>query len=227
MPVGTVDTFTQTCEEICTDALINVGAVDPGRTAAGAMLTHARRALNRLVKSIDADGQFTWRLVRRTQVTTDGDKDFTTGTDVLDIDEPMSFIRAGATSRSPIYAMSRDDYMHITDRTSEAVPSRFLVEKTLSGITVTLWPVPDATGDTIEYAAYLRALDYDSGATHSDFPTKWIAALVYGLSAELAPAYSQPQLVTVFRPLFQAERQKQLMDDTERGGLTLVPFGGY
>jgi hypothetical protein len=52
-------------------------------------------------------------------------------------------------------------------------------------------------------------------------------ALVYGLTAELAPAYNQAPLAAQFRDMFLAEKERQLGADNEHQGLTLVPFGGW
>jgi len=227
MAVGTTDTFNQTRDEIISDALINLGALAPGKTATGARRDHAVRALGRIVKSIDADGQFLWRVVRRTLSTTDGTATYTLGTDVLDVDDPMNFRRSGANGRSQIRAMSRDEFMSLADRTIEGVPTLYFLEKTLlTTVTVTFWPVPDATGDSIEYAAVLRGKDFDDGSTNADFNQKWVTCLVYGLTAELAGAYGQPQLMQQYRQMFLEEKGRQLQDEGERGNLVLVPFGG-
>lgn len=225
MTTATTSTFDQTADEICTDALINVGACGPGRTPAAGQLTHARRALNRLVKSIDADGGFLWRIVRRSVVagTVLGTASYTLPTDVIAVDEPANYRRAGQNARTEIRAMSRDDYMVKPDRTTQGVPMQYLTERTLSGMTMTLWPVPDATGDDIEYAAVLRAKDFTTGAETADFDQKFIVCLVLGLSAMLAPVYGQDG--SSWDEKFATERDRQLNADNEGGNMTLVPFG--
>lgn len=224
MTTASTDTFEETRDEIVEDALTNVGAIGPGRTPTGAMRTHANRALNRLVKSIDADGAFLWRIVRRTQATTAGTSSYSIASDVIAVDEPASFVRAGQTGRSPLLSMSRDDYMRLADRTSTGVPSQFFAERTLAGgMILRFWPVPDATGDTIEYAAVLRAKDFVIGTNTPDFNSKWTQCLVWGLTAELAPAYGQA--ATTWDEKFEAERARQLNADNEGGNMILVPFG--
>ena len=231
MAIGTTDTFTQTRDQIISDALANVGAIGPGEDAAGAMRDHAARALGRVTKALDAKGVFLWRVIRRTFTTVSGTAAYTPASDVLDIDEPFSYLRSGQTGRSHIRLMSRDEYTMLSDRTTAGVPSQCMVEKVLASTgqeqaTVTFWPVPDASGDTIEYSAYLRGKDYNAGSTHGDFPTKWIKCLTAGLSAELAPAYGQLPLAGYYQNVFAAELETQLTDNNERGNLILVPFGG-
>lgn len=225
------DDWSQTRDEIIGDALVNVGAIGPGDSVPDGLLEHGRRALDRVVKSIDADGRFLWRIVRRTTTTTDGTASFTLAATDLDVEGPMRFTQASATSSSPIERMTREEYMRLPSRTTESrAPVRFYVERDLTGTgrvqcTVYLWPVPSTTGDSIEYATFTRTEDFDTGAVTSDFPTSWIKCLVSGLSAELAPAYRQPGLASSFNELFEAERARLLNADNERGDLTFVPYG--
>lgn len=229
MAVGTTDTWTQSRDEIVSDALANVGAVGPGATATGQILTFAARALDRLVKAIDAEGQFLWRIERKTLTTTAATASYSINANVFAVDDPMDYKPAASDTRTPIYPMTRDEYMTVSDRTIAGTPNRYYIERTLSGgrtaLTAYFWPVPDTTSDTIEYAGALRAKDYNTGATTSDFPSSWTSALIYGLSAEIAPAFGQADLVMVFRPLYEAEKSKQLSADNENMGLTLMPFG--
>jgi hypothetical protein len=231
MSVGATDTFSQTRDEIIADALANVGALGPGETASGPPRDHAARALNRLVKAIDAEGQFLWRVTRLTFTTTASTASYTLNATAFDVDEPVSYLQTGTTTRVPLRPMSRDDFMSLPDRTTAGRnPARYFIEKTLSGagrtlLTMTLYPVPNTSSDTVEYAAAIRAKDYVTGSDTSDFPTSWIQCLVYGLTAELAPAYNQAQLAAQFRDLYLMEKDRQLNNDNEKQGIMFVPFG--
>lgn len=231
MTVGATDTFSQTRDEIIADALGNVGALGPGESASGPTREHAARALNRLVKAIDADGQFLWRISRLTVATVAGTASYALSALALDVDEPVSYLQTGGTTRVPLRPMSRDDYMTLPDRTTQArVPSRYYIEKTLTGAgrtlcTMYLYSVPSTTADTVEYAAALRAKDYVTGADTSDFPSNWVQCLVYGLTAEIAPAYNQFSVAQQYREMYLQEKDRQLGNDNEKQGLFFVPFG--
>lgn len=226
MAAGLTYDWEQSAQQIIDDALANVGAIGPGKTATGHIRDHALRALNRVVHSLDQDGMFLWRSVRRTLTTTDGTASYSLAADVLSIDEPMSFIRSGGTSRSQVRLMSRDDYMSLSSRTDEArEPTRAYFERTLTAVNLLLWPTPSTTGDTLEYACVVKGKDFDTLADTPDFLSSWIKALVDGLTAELAPAHNQPQMSTLFAAKFQQEVDRQHQRDTEHGNLILVPFG--
>ena len=222
MTTSAVDTFTQTCDEILSDALANVGAVGPGRTPSAVQRAHAFRALNRVVKSIDASGDFLWRTVRRDIPVTATIASYVLATDVLDIVDPSNFRLTGINTRTQVLSMSLADYRRLADRTSTGTPTSLVVERTLTTFTVTLWPVPVANG-TLEVTCALRGKDFTVGTDTPDFFSKWVGCLIQGTSAEIAPAYSQDP--SGFQAAFQAERDRLLMDDNEKLGLTLVPFG--
>jgi hypothetical protein len=232
MTVGATTSFEQSRDDLIADALENVGAIGAGESRNannGTLFDSAARVLNRLVKSIDKDGQRLWRIVRRTTTTTAADADFTLASDVLDVDEPMRYTRAGETAPAGyIRPMSRDEYMEIGDRAQAGIPSRFFVERTLTAKTVYLWPVPDTTGDTIEYAVATRTADFTSGADTPDFPAEWTSCLVYGLTMELAPKFDQADLIGTYKPLFENELARLVNADTEKGPMVFSPmyYGG-
>ncbi len=221
-------TWEESRDEILAEALENVGAIGPGDVRDSnnsALFDVAARCLNRVVKSIDKDGHFLWKFVRRTTTTTDGTASFVLGTDVLTVDPPMRIVRSGETSGTTIDPMPRDEYMELSDRTKEGLPSQYFVEYALGTRTVYLYPTPDATGDTIEYVAVLRGQDFTSGAETADFTSKWGSCLVYGTTMELAPKFNQDP--DKWERKYEMEKVKLNNDDVERGGISFVPFQGY
>lgn len=232
MAQGTTDTWAATRDEIISDALANVGAIGPGEDADGAKRTHGARLLDGLVKEIDADGQFLWRLSRLTTTTTASTATVTISALAFDIDEPIRYTKNGATTGIPLTPMTRDEYMALPDRTiTSSQPSRFYIEKSISSgrtaIALYLYPVPSASSDTVEYAAALRSKDFNTGATNPDFPSSWVNCLKWGLSALLAPSYAQAPLIAVFQPMFEQAKQRLINADNEKQGITFVPFGSY
>lgn len=230
MSTGATDTFQESCDQIIADALTNLGACGPGASVGNGITAkqraHAFRALNRVVKAIDASGDFLWRTVRRSIAIAAGTASYgpaIIGTDVLGLEDPCDFLLSGTTTgRTQCYMMSNQDFRMLSDRTSQGTPSQYLVERTLQGLTVTLWPVPNAAG-SLEMMCALRAKDYDLGTDTSDFRSSWDQCLILGLSGVLAPAYGQDG--RQFTTDFTAERERLLNDDNEKGPLQLVPFG--
>ncbi len=227
MTTSATDTFQQTCDQIIADALINLGALGVGKTPTANQRSHALRALNRLVKSIDASGDFLWRTERRTIAITAGTASYgpsIIGTDVLGLEDPCDFVLTGQVNRTQVYMMSNVDFRKLADRTSQGTPSQYLVERTLAGLTVTLWPVPDLAG-SLEVMAALRGKDMVLGTNTADFTSKWDQCLVLGLTGLLAPAYGQASQAGNWTNQFDGERERLLNDDNEKGPMQCVPWG--
>lgn len=232
MAIGTTDTWSQSRDEIISDALANLGVISPGEDATGLERDHAARALNRIVKAIDGEGQFLWRMSELTFPTVSGTASYVLGATAFDVDEPINYMDSAGTTRVPLRPMTRDEWMELPDRTTTAsVPTRYYIEKSLTAarviLTMKLYPVPDSTGDTVTYQAALRAKDFNTGATTPDFPSNWTRCLLYGLTAELAPAYKQAAFGMGQWQLFEAEKARQLGNDNEKQGLCLMPFGSW
>jgi len=230
MSIGATTSFADQRDEIIAAALENCGALEPGgtRNATNSPLFEAgAKSLNRVVKTIDTTGKRLWRTVRRTASMTAGTDTVTLASDVLLVDDPARYVRSGETSGLQVLAMSRADYMTLADRTMSGPARQFFFEQTLSGSTLKLWPVPDQTGDTLEYVAYTRAADFVTGADTPDFPAEWSKCLIYGLTVELAPKFMQSGLIQIFKPLFEQEQAALVNNDGERGNMVLSPWGMY
>lgn len=223
MTLAATDTFNQTVDTLISDAVADLTG-EIGKSVTGRRFCHAIRALERLIKRLDANGSFLWRFSRRTIALTAGTATYALPADVLDLDDPCVYRPLSApTTNTVVVPMSRDDYTKLADRTNQGLSSQYLFERTLSGATVTLWPVPDTTGDTLEYVAVARGKDAAGGGFTMDFPTKWLDCLRYGLAASLAPAYNQVQNAIYWEKKFEDEKERLLGDDTERGNITLAP----
>lgn len=230
MAVGTTDTWSASRDDIVSRALANLGAIGPGESATGNMRTDAAARLDAIAKELDAEGDFLWRVARLTFATIASTAGYALNATAFDVDEPVSYLKAGGTSRVPLTAMGSDDYRALPDRTTtSSTPARYTVEKTLSGgreaLTMYLYPVPSATGDTVEYRAAVRAKDFNTGASTPDFPSSWTSCLTNRLSADLAPSYGQGMAVRTFMDLYREQLEKLLGADNEKQGLVFVPFG--
>lgn len=228
MTIGATTSFTESRDDLIAECLENLGAIEPGaiRDATNSNLfTMGERSLNRVVKNIDASGVHLWHYQRRTYTTVAGTASFVLASDALGLDGPIRYTRAGATSSLQGLPMSRKNYMELADRTTPGPSTTYYVEQLLGSTTVFLWPVPDASGDIVEYTVCVRGADFTAGADTADFWAEWLNCLVYGLTAELAPKLSQSALMDRFSAKFDAELRKLVDSDNERGGMTLVPYG--
>jgi len=231
MAQGTTDTWAASRDQIIADALSKLSVVGPGEEATGVVRAHAARRLDGIVKELDAEGEFLWRVVRLTATSVASQASYALSALAFAVDAPIRYLRSGETTGTPVEPMAHAEYMVLPDRTvTSATPSRYAIEKTLSGgreaLTLYLYPVPSGSGDTIEYTAALRAKDFNTGATNPDFPSSWTNALTWALAGDLAPDYGQASLAPLFNKRFETAKERLIGADNEKQGLVLVPFGG-
>jgi hypothetical protein len=229
MATSATTSYNLTAQRLIDMCLTDVGATGPGVTDAN-LRPHALELLNVLIKQLDVDGVLLWKVPRRTETLTAGTASYVLSNDVYDLDEPARYVQSGATYGSQVTAMARDEYMSTPDRTIQGPPTRYYVEKALDAsgieqITLYLYPVPPNTGDTLEYAAVIRAKDVTTLAQTLDVPQKWLAALRWGLCQSLGPSYNVPiDRMSWFGARFEESKRTALLDDNERGNVQLVPY---
>lgn len=231
MSISTTSSFNATAQTIIDLALMDIGASATTGTQDPNLRTHALSCLNILLKSLDAEGARLGKFLRRTLPLVGGQASYVLDNDVQDVDQPARYVQAGLTTGSRVDSMSRDDYMAISDRTVTAPSTRYLTEKDMDAngieeVTLTLWPTPSSTGDSLEYVAILRVKDVTTLAQTLDIPQKWIQCIRWGLAFNLAPAYGADVMkVKMLQNLHEGELKTCLDDDHEHGNLQISPYG--
>ena len=233
MSTSSTSTYNLSAQDIIDLALTDIGVAGQSGGAApdAGLRTHALKLLNLLLKRLDSEGALLWHIQRTTQTLTSGTAAYALSNTISDIDEPARYTASGSTYGSQVWSMARDEYMTLPDRTIQGVPYRYYAEKSLDAtgiqaITLYLYPVPPTTGDTLEFAAVLRMKDVTSLNQTLDIPQNWSNVVRQGLAVELAPSYGVPATtIAMMRKVYEDEKRLVLMNDNERGGLQLVPWG--
>jgi hypothetical protein len=231
MSTAATTSYNLSAQDMIDMALADIGVNGPEGLPNANLRPLGLKHLNLVLKRLAVEGAFTWRIQRRTQALTSGTSSYVLSNDVDDIDQPARYTASGATYGSWVTPMVRDEYMTLPDRTIQGVPSRYYVEKSLGTdgiefITLFLYPVPPNTGDSLEYAAVIRAKDVTSLTQTLDIPQKWLQAVRFGLAASLCFPFGVPvDRSTQFGKMFDSEIEKALNEDNEHGDINIVPFG--
>ncbi len=222
MTTSGTTTAEATRDKIVALALTNVGGIGPGETPFAEKVVHASNLLEMLSKSIDADGHFLWRTVRRTLTLTAGNASYPLDADVRALQPEARYLRPGSTAGILMWPMGSKQFMQLPDRTNQGPPVQFWGEKALGRVTMQLWPTPSEAG-TIEYSATLRAQDFRHGTDTPDYPPEWELCLVYGLTADLAPGYGDLKMAAFYSGKYLAMKETLNSSDTEQQGLVFRP----
>jgi hypothetical protein len=98
---------------------------------------------------------------------------------------------------TPVWPMSRVNYQRIPNKTNEGRPFNYLMERGKVGNdqrTVTLWPVPDTTGDELLVWCVMRPEDVTAMPETLGIAWEWFDAYAAELAQRIARKFA-PELV--------------------------------
>lgn len=105
------------------------------------------------------------------------------------------YLESGGANRRPIYPLSWDEWMRLSQTTQLGAVAQYFVDKQATSLNVYLWLIPDAqaaTG-TAHLLTQQQVVDPISLTETMNFPPEWGIALVWGLADEIASG--QPQTI--------------------------------
>jgi len=182
---GTISS-TLIASEVILAAMTDLGVLSAGENPTGEETELGLRTLNFMLKSWQGRGVTSWR-------DTEGSVAFASGTAkmvltpyCLDVTEAR-LIQASNYER-PLQRWELAQYRQIPNKATPGYPTAYTVSKLDASISLTLWPVPNATM-TILYS-YPRIIeDVTDGAQTIDVPQEWLETVYYGLASRLVAAF--------------------------------------
>ena len=105
------------------------------------------------------------------------------------------YLDSTGTDRRPIYPLSWDEWMRLSQITQTGQISQYFIDKQRALLSVYFWLVPDATAATgTAHLLIQQQVTNFTGVTDTmDFPPEWFMALRWGLAADICTG--QPQSV--------------------------------
>lgn len=118
--------------------------------------------------------------------------------------------------------MSRSQYLTTPTKTTQGRPTQFYVDRQITP-TVTVWPVPENSTDSLIYYRIKRIQDADASVNTADIPFRFLPCLVAGLAYQIAMKKS-PQRVQILKMAYEEEFERAASQDIDHGvPLRLVP----
>ena len=147
-----------------------------------------RRSLNLLTLEWQNRGLNLFTVEAGTQALTAGTASYTMPTDTIDLIEHQ--LRTGTGTNQIDTALQRisvSTYAQQTNKNVQGRPTQIYVDRGVSDVTVTVWPVPESGNYTLAYYR-LKGIDgLSSGiAGSASVPPRFIPALVSGLAFHVA-----------------------------------------
>lgn len=185
-------------------------------------LKTAKRSLNLMLAEWANRGLNQWTIAQRSQALTQGDGEYTIGTDVIDILSVV--VRRDGTDYS-LDRLSREEYLTIPTKTTQGRPSQFFLDRQISP-NLKIWPVPENSTDVLYYDALTRMDDADTFTNTLEVPFRFYPCLAAGLAYYIAIKRS-PQRVQLLKAVYEEEMERAIQEDRDRASFTIEPAYQY
>lgn len=219
MTISANATFDPQADQITTTALVMAQMLHPGHEADAGLLSHGRTIQNLAAKAIQNDG-VSVRVMERVNVTvTEGTFTITPDTDTEDVVSGYWTDTSGFDHE--LGKLSLLEYDNLANKTAtNAPPSFFVFDKANGAARLRLWPPVDTTVASVTYVRRRRLRDMDDGSVTLDLPSSWQLAFTYKVASMLSVV---PGRAEYFEGLYEKEKARASMADTETGPVRFVP----
>lgn len=216
---------TPTIAEIFEDAYERAGL----QLRSGYQLKSLRRSLNFLLLEWQNRGLNLFTIESGTVPLVAGTATYTMPVDTIDLIEHL--LRKGTGTSQIDRSLNRvsvSTYAQQGSKNQTGTPSEIYVNRQATSVTITVWPVPDTSNDSIFYYR-LKGIDgMSSGiAGSAAVPPRFVPALVSGLAYMVA--LKEPEAAAK-APMLKADYEDQYrlaaLEDQESATWTIKPFVG-
>ena len=181
-------------------------------------LKTARRSLNLMLADWANRGLNQWTIEQRTLALVQGTGNYTLGADVIDV--LSASLRRSGTDYS-MDRVSRDEYLSIPSKTTEARPTQFFVDRQITP-TIKLWSVPENSTDIIVYDCLTRMDDADDYNNTLQMPFRFYPCLAAGLAYYLA-IKKAPDRIQMLKAIYDEEFDRAQAEDRDRASFSITP----
>tara|TARA_R100000084_G_C4625339_1_gene135494 strand:+ start:201 stop:869 length:669 start_codon:yes stop_codon:yes gene_type:complete len=185
-------------------------------------LKSANRSLNLMLSEWANRGLNQWTIAQRTQTVTADDKEYSLGTDVIDI---LSAVVRRDNVDFTMERISRDQYLSIPNKTTTGRPSQFFLDRQTTP-NLKVWPAPENSTDVIHYDALTRIDDSDAFTNTLDIPFRFYPCLAAGLAYYISIKRA-PERVQLLKAVYEEEFDRAMQEDRDRASFNVVPRYDY
>lgn len=189
-------------------------------------LNSARQAMNMLLSRWSNLGVNLWKVDTVTITLSAGVSTYSVPSDTVMILDMYARTPSGSMNTDRIMMpISRSEYASYPNKTQQGFPTVFWFDRLISP-TVTIWPVPDGSGNpsTITYYRVTQIQDANlPGGETIDVPYRWLDAFANGLAYYLARIW-QPQLVGQLKQEADEAYAIAANQDTENVSVYISPM---
>ena len=124
-----------------------------------------------------------------------------------------------------ISRVSRDQYINIPSKRTEARPTQFYVDRTITPV-IKLWPTPNNDTYTLMFDRLMRMDDIDTYTNNPEVPFRFYPCLTAGLAYYISMKRA-PDRIQVLKAVYEEEFERAAAEDRDRASLSLTPSSDY
>ena len=128
------------------------------------------------------------------------------------------------TTDMEVDRISRAEYLNISKKSTEAVPTQYYLLRGQSTPTLYLYPTPDAA-DTFKYWGLTKIQDAGDYEDELDVPTRFLPCLTAGMAYYVSLKKS-PERTPLLKQLYEEEWQRASEEDRPRSSFYAIPERG-
>lgn len=188
----------------------------------------ARRSLNLLLAEWANRGLNQWTIDRATITLSAGVTTYPLGETTIDILSAAIRMDQNIGNQNQtdltIDRISRDQYLNIPNKLTQARPVQFVVERYIAP-QVTVWPAPDQTYYLI-IDKLVRMDDAGSGVNTLQIPFRFYPCLAAGLAYYIS-LKKAPERAQMLKLVYDEEFERAAQEDRDRAPLQLTPVRDF
>lgn len=217
MATSGTTTFNLSIDDLVEEAFERCGM----RPQSGYQLSSARRSLNLLFLDWANRGLNLWTIEQATYELTQGTNEISLDASVVNVLEAVIRQNSQGTNTDVyIERISREDWLNVPDKTSQARPAQFYVQRT-NIPKVFFYPAADQTY-TFVYYRIRRIQDAGDYTNDADVNFRFLPCLASGLAYYLSLKFA-PERASALKAIYDEDFTRAAMEDRDTASVQFVP----
>ena len=183
MSVSGITDWPLTAGDIVKQAMYELGELTQGEDPSGEEIEDGIIRLNGMLRSWGGEGNL-FRESSETLTLPAGTASAALPADVRYVNS----VRYVGSYNRPLAAWNRGQFYSVPNRAQSGTPAAYYVSESISGCTITVWPVP-STDAVLELDYSRQAQTVTDPSETVDVPEDWQEALILGLASRLASMF--------------------------------------
>ena len=185
-------------------------------------LKSARRSINLMLAEWANRGLNQWTISEATQTVTEGTREYTLDSSVIDIlDVVLRRTEGSTTTDTQMSRVSRSEYINIPTKGTKARPKQYFLDKQNTPV-LKIWPAPENSTDILVFNNMVRMDDADIATNTVDMPFRFYPCFVAGLAYYLSMKRN-PQLTEQLKMIYEEEFRRAADEDGDRASFRINP----